>query len=105
MPKPGQARAIQIELDPKRIGLRYPVEVGLIGDSARCLRELQPLLRRKDNRKFLEQAQAGMKDWREIMDKQASRMDKPMNPQLLEHELGKRLRDDAIVPSDSGIIT
>jgi pyruvate dehydrogenase (quinone) len=105
MPKPGQARGIQIELDPKRIGLRYPVEVGLVGDSARCLRELLPLLQRKENRKFLEQAQAGKKDWNELMDKQASRMDKPMKPQLLAHELGKRLRDDAIVSCDSGTIT
>jgi len=105
MPKPGQARGVQIELDPKRIGLRYPVEVGLIGDSARCLRELLPQLRRKENRKFLEQAQAGKKDWNELMEKQASRMDKPMKPQLLAHELGKRLRDDAIVSCDSGTIT
>jgi pyruvate dehydrogenase (quinone) len=105
MPKPGQARAVQIELDPKRVGLRYPVEVGLVGDSASCLRELLPLLRRKDNRKFLEQAQAGKKDWMETMMKQASRMEKPMKPQFLAHELGKRLRDDAIVSSDSGTIT
>jgi len=105
MPKPGQARGIQIELDPKRIGLRYPVEVGLVGDSARCLRELLPLLRRKENRKFLEQAQAGKKDWNELMQKQASLMDKPMKPQLLANELGKRLRDDAIVSCDSGTIT
>jgi len=105
MPKPGQARGIQIELDPKRIGLRYPVEVGLVGDSARCLRELLPLLQRKQDRKFLEQAQAGKKDWNELMQKQASFMDKPMKPQLLANELGKRLRDDAIVSCDSGTIT
>jgi len=105
MPKPGQARGIQIELDPKRIGLRYPVEVGLVGDSARCLRELLPLLKRKQDRKFLEQAQAGKKDWNELMQKQASFMDKPMKPQLLANELGKRLRDDAIVSCDSGTIT
>src|SRR5256885_15463470 len=105
MPKPGQARAVQTELDPTRIGSRYPVEVGLVGDSARCLRELLPLLRRKENRKFLEQAQAGKKDWNELMQKQASFMDKPMKPQLLANELGKRLRDDAIVSCDSGTIT
>ena len=105
MPKPRQARGVQIELDPKRIGLRYPVEVGLVGDSARCLRELLPLLRRQDNRKFLEQAQAGKKDWNDLMQKQASFMDKPMKPQLLANELGKRLRDDAIVSCDSGTIT
>jgi thiamine pyrophosphate-dependent acetolactate synthase large subunit-like protein len=52
MPKPGQARGVQIELDPKRIGLSYPVDVGLVGDSRNTLRELIPLLKRKEERKF-----------------------------------------------------
>ena len=73
MPKPGQAQGVQIELDPKRIGLRYPVEVGLVGDSRNTLRELIPLLKRKEDRKFLEAAQAGMKDWWELMEKRATR--------------------------------
>jgi pyruvate dehydrogenase (quinone) len=105
MPKPGRAQGIQIELDPKRIGLRYPVEVGLVGDSASTLRELIPLLRRKEDRSFLSAAQAGMKDWWEIMQKRATRRDKPMKPQVVAWELGKLLRDDAIVSCDSGTIT
>src|SRR5205814_6916646 len=56
MPKPEQARAVQIDYDPKRIGLRYPVEVGLVGDSQRALQQLIPRLRHKENRKFLEKA-------------------------------------------------
>lgn len=104
MPKPEQARGVQIELDPKRIGLRYPVEVGLIGDSRNTLRELIPLLKRKEDRRFLQEAQAGMKDWRELMEKRATRPDKPMKPQVVAWELGKRLRDDAIVSCDSGTI-
>jgi pyruvate dehydrogenase (quinone) len=104
MPKPGQAQGIQIELDPKRIGLRYPVEVGLVGDSRSTLRELIPLLRRKEDRSFLQAAQAGMKDWWEVMEKRATRRDKPMKPQVVAWELGKRLRDDAIVSCDSGTI-
>src|SRR5216110_3575853 len=80
MPKPGQARGVQIELDPKRIGLRYPVEVGLIGDSRNTLRELIPLLRRKEERGFLNAAQAGMKDWMRAMEEQGTRRDKPMKP-------------------------
>ena len=104
MPKPDQARAVQIELDPKRIGLRYPVEVGLVGDSKRCLQELMPLLQRSDDRSFLEKAQKGMKAWNEVMLKQAQRTDKPMKPQVVAWELGKRLRDDAIVSCDSGTI-
>src|SRR5438477_5181696 len=104
MPKPGQAQGVQIELDPKRIGLRYPVEVGLVGDSGATLRELIPLLRRKEDRSFLQAAQAGMKDWWEVMEKRATRRDKPMKPQVVAWELGKRLRDDAIVSCDSGTI-
>jgi len=105
MPKPGQARGVQIELDPKRIGLRYPVEVGLIGDSRNTLRELIPLLQRKQDRKFLQAAQAGMKDWRELMERRATRTETPMKPQVVARELGKRLRSDAIVSCDSGTIT
>jgi pyruvate dehydrogenase (quinone) len=104
MPKPGQARGVQIELDPKRIGLRYPVEVGLVGDSRNTLRELISLLERKEDRKFLQAAQAGMKDWWEVMEKRATRPDKPMKPQVVAWELGKRLRNDAIVSCDSGTI-
>jgi pyruvate dehydrogenase (quinone)/pyruvate oxidase len=80
------------------------VEVGLIGDSARVLRELLPKLQRKEDRRFLEKAQEGMKDWRELMQQRATRMDVPMKPQVIAHELGKRLRDDAIVSCDSGTI-
>jgi pyruvate dehydrogenase (quinone)/pyruvate oxidase len=105
LPKPGQARAVQIDLDPIRIGLRYSVEVGLIGDSRRSLEALLPLLERKQDRSFLEKAQAGMKEWRELMLKRATSTAKPMKPQVVAHELGKRLRDNAIVSSDSGTNT
>jgi pyruvate dehydrogenase (quinone) len=104
-PKPGSVRAVQIEIDPKRIGLRYPVEVGLVGDSRRSLQELLPLLRRKDDRSFLEQAQDGMDEWWKLMEQRGSRTDTPMKPQVLAWELGKRLADNAIVSSDSGTIT
>jgi pyruvate dehydrogenase (quinone)/pyruvate oxidase len=105
LPKPGQARAVQIELDPVKIGLRYPVEVGLVGDSRLTLQSLLPHLRRKSSRVFLEQAQKGMAGWRALMDEQASRTDIPMKPQVLARELGIRLRSDAIVACDSGTIT
>src|SRR2546421_304645 len=104
MPKPDQARGIQIELDPKRIGLRYPVEVGLVGDSRNTLQELIPLLKRKEERSFLQAAQAGVKDWGEVMGKRAPRRGKTKKPQVVAWELGKRLRDDAIVSCDSGTI-
>jgi pyruvate dehydrogenase (quinone) len=75
LPKPGQARAVQIELDPMRIGLRHAVEVGLVADSRNALEALVPHLKRNKNRRFLEDAQKGMADWRELMEERASRMD------------------------------
>jgi pyruvate dehydrogenase (quinone) len=105
LPKPGQAKAIQIEVDPIRIGLRYDVEVGLVGDSRRTLEALLPMLHRKQDSSFLKKAQDGMKEWNELMHKRASNMETPMKPQVIAHELGKRLRDDAIVSCDSGTIT
>jgi pyruvate dehydrogenase (quinone) len=104
-PKPGQARGVQIELDPMRVGLRYPVEVGLVGDSRRTLAALLPHLTRRQDRTFLETAQKGMRDWNALMDERASRRDTPMKPQVVAAELGRRLRDDAIVACDSGTIT
>jgi pyruvate dehydrogenase (quinone)/pyruvate oxidase len=104
-PKPGRARAVQIDHDPIRIGLRYPVDVGLVGDCKRTLQQLLPLLRRNDDRSFLEKAQQGMKEWNELMLTRSSNPDKPMKPQVIAHELGKRLPNNAIVSCDSGTIT
>ena len=105
LPKPGDAKGVQIELDPKRIGLRFPVDIGLVGDSRRVLRELLPRLKRKENRSFLEKAQKGMEDWRKVMKERATRRDVPMKPQVIAHELGQRLANNAIVSCDSGTIT
>jgi pyruvate dehydrogenase (quinone) len=104
-PKPGQARAVQIELDPQRLGLRYPVEVGLVGDSQRSLRALLPLLKGNADDSFLEQARAGMQEWWKLMEEQGTWRDKPMKPQVIAWELGQQLSDTAIVASDSGTIT
>jgi pyruvate dehydrogenase (quinone) len=104
-PKPGDARAVQIDLDATRIGIRYPVEVGLVGDSRETLRMLLPLLRERRDGAFLKKAQKGMREWIEAMEKQASRSEKPMKPQVVAWELGKRLREDAIVSCDSGTNT
>jgi pyruvate dehydrogenase (quinone) len=104
LPKPGEARGIQIELDPTRLGLRYPIEVGLVGDSQRTLQALIPMLQRHDDRRFLETAQQGMAEWWALMEERGTRPDVPMKPQVVAWELGKRLRDDAIVCADSGTI-
>ncbi|MDQ6760930.1 MAG: thiamine pyrophosphate-binding protein [Acidobacteriota bacterium] len=103
-PKPGQARAVQIDLDPARIGNRFPVEVGLVGDSARTLQALLPLVQRNPNRSFLEEAQSGMRDWWKLMEKRGTATSTPMKPQVVAWELGKRLASTALVSCDSGTI-
>ena len=104
LPKPGQARAVQIDLDVTRIGLRYPVEIGLAGDSRVCLGELLPLLHRNSDRRFIIQAQQGMRAWWGLMKERGTRRDMPMKPQVVAWELGKRLRSDAIISCDSGTV-
>lgn len=104
LPKPNAARGVQIDLDPARIGLRYPVEVGLVGDSQRTLRALLSHLRWNEDRTFLERAQAEMKQWWNLMEERGTRQERPMRPQVVAWELGKRISDTAIVSSDSGTI-
>ena len=105
LPKPGQARGVQIDLNATRIGLRYPVEVGLVGDSRQTLQRLRPMLKRNEDRSFLKRAQDGMAEWWKLMEEQGTRTDKPMKPQVVAWELGKRLAPNAIVSADSGTIT
>jgi pyruvate dehydrogenase (quinone)/pyruvate oxidase len=104
-PKKDRVRGVQIEINPAKIGLRFPVEAGLVGDSKKSLQALLPLLNEKTDKSFLQRAQRHMKDWRNLMEKRATVMDMPMKPQVVAHELGKRLADDAIVSCDSGTIT
>jgi pyruvate dehydrogenase (quinone)/pyruvate oxidase len=104
-PKPGKARAVQIDIDPKRIGLRYPIEAALVGDTAGVLRALLPRLDYHSERSFLETAQSGMAQWRDLMRERGTRADAPMKPQVVAHELNKLLADDAIIATDSGTIT
>jgi pyruvate dehydrogenase (quinone) len=104
LPKPGQARSVQVELDPIRIGLRYPVEVGLVGDSRRTLQALIPMLQRREDRSFLEKAQHGMEKWRNTMAEYTTAEDVPMKPQVIADAVNRHLRDDAIVTCDSGTI-
>lgn len=102
LPNPGEAKSVQIELNPSRISLRYPADVGLVGDSKETLKRLIPLLKRNKDRGFLKKAQSGMKDWFEYMERLGTVQSMPMKPQVVAHELGKRLRNDAIVSCDSG---
>jgi pyruvate dehydrogenase (quinone)/pyruvate oxidase len=104
-PKPGSARGVQIDVDPDRIGLRYPVEIGLVGDCRSVLAALLPRLQFHEDRSFLERAQRGMAEWRELMTARGTRTDKPMKPEVVAYELDRLLRDDAIVATDSGTVT
>ena len=103
-PKPGQAKCVQIDSNPAHISLRYPVDVGLVGDSKKTLHELIPLLQRNQNRDFLKKAQDGMKEWWQFMERLGTSDSTPMKPQVVAWELGKRLANDAIVTCDSGTI-
>jgi len=104
-PKPGQAKAIQIDIDPSRIGLRYPVEVGLVGQCSDVLRALLPLIQLKKDRSFLEQAQARMTQWHALMDERGTRMDLPLKPQVVVRQVNQFLHDDAIICCDTGTVT
>ncbi len=95
---------MQIDLDPMRTGLHYLVEVGLVDDSRRTLQKLLQLLRRNEDRGFLEKAWERMRDRHRPIEEQGSRTDKPMKPQVVAWELSKRLSDTAIVSSDSDTI-
>ncbi|WP_252272735.1 thiamine pyrophosphate-dependent enzyme [Pseudomonas subflava] len=101
-PKPEQARGVQIDLDPTRIGLRFPVEVGLAGDARATLEQLNRLLRRKADRRFLERAQQGYRDWRALLREACERQATPMPPGRIVRDVGDRLDEDAIVVWDSG---
>ncbi len=102
LPKPGQARGVQIDIDGKMLGIRYPMELNLIGDSAETLRELIPLLHRKEDRGWREKIEHNVGEWWNLMDARAHESADPINPQLLFHELSKQLPDEAIISSDSG---
>jgi pyruvate dehydrogenase (quinone) len=105
LPKPGDAKVIQIDSSAQRIGLRCPTDVGLVGDSKKTLQLLLPMLKRNGYRRFLEQAQKGMKEWNAGLEKEGTNLTKPMKPQVVGWELGKRTRENAIIVSDSGTNT
>lgn len=104
-PKPGQARGVQIDLNADRIGMRYPVEVGLVGHAEAVLERLLPLLERKSDRSFLEHAQATYQRWWELIGEQAAGSGTPMRPQVVTWELSKALPADAIITGDAGTVT
>src|SRR5439155_6093296 len=105
LPKPGQARGVQIDIDGRLLGIRYPMEVNLEGDARATLQELIPLLERKQDRSWREGIESNVERWWEILDEQAHIEADPINPQLVFHELSSRLPDRAILLADSGSAT
>ena len=101
-PRPGQARGVQIDRDGQLIGLRYPVEAGLVGDAAETLRLLNTRLKRKQDRGFLTRAQEGMARWRAMMKTSETKMEEPLKPQVVARAFGERLPAGAILATDSG---
>jgi pyruvate dehydrogenase (quinone) len=101
-PKPDQARGVQIDVDATRIGLRFPVEVGLAGDAALTLKMLNEKLRRSDDQSFLQKIQDENAEWRELRERIRTAPGQMLKPEIVARELGKRLADDAIIATDSG---
>ncbi len=102
LPAFDQARAVQIDVDGKYIGMRYPYEVNLVGDAAATLRALIPHLQRKEERSWREGIEADVARWWEVMEAEAMVDADPVNPMRLFHELSARLPGNAIVAADSG---
>ena len=102
LPKEGQAKGVQIDINPRKLSLRYPMDLNLLGCSKETLQALIPLLKRNEDRSWLKKIQDNIKDWDEIIEARAKNEANPINPQLVFSELSKRLPDTCILSSDSG---
>src|SRR5437667_1409659 len=102
LPKEGQARGVQIDIDAKLVGIRYPMELNLIGDSVQSLRALIPLLKRKEDRSWREKIESDIRDWWKTEEARAKESANPINPEFVAWELSRRLPDNAILSADSG---
>jgi pyruvate dehydrogenase (quinone) len=104
LPEPGKARGVQIDIDGRMLNIRYPMELGLVGDAKLTLQELLPLLEHQQDRSWREQVESGVADWWRLMEERALQDADPINPQRLFWELNRYLPDDAIVSADSGSV-
>ena len=102
LPEEGQARGVQIDIDARMIGIRYPMDVHLVGDSTETLRRLIPRLERKADRAWREEIEEGIAEWWQIVEERAHQDADPLNPQRVFHELSPRLPERCILTSDSG---
>src|SRR3954447_16639116 len=102
LPQPGQARGVQIDIDGRMLNIRYPMELGLVGDAKATLAELLPLLRSSGDTSWRQQIEEEVRDWWRLMEERAMQEADPINPQRLFWELNKFLPDEAVVSCDSG---
>jgi pyruvate dehydrogenase (quinone) len=105
LPEEGQARGVQVDIDGRKLGIRYPMEVNLVGDSRETLRALLPQLERKQDRSWREGIEEGVARWWRILEERALQDADPLNPQRVFHELSPRLPDGCILTGDSGSAT
>ncbi|QJW93164.1 thiamine pyrophosphate-dependent enzyme [Frigoriglobus tundricola] len=105
LPEPGRAKCVQIDIDPARIGLRYPADVGLVGYCRPVLQALLPLVQPRTSRAFLESAQERMRDWNALLETHGTSPEHPMKPQVVARVVNTFLPDNAIVCSDCGTVT
>lgn len=102
LPEFGQARAVQIDIDPHMVGLRYPFEVNLVGDAATTLRRLVPLLKQAERPAWRKKVEDNVARWWEVMERRAAVEADPINPEYVTHTLGGLLPENVILSSDSG---
>ncbi len=102
LPREGQARGIQIDIDGRMLGIRYPMELNLIGDSKQSLQALIPLLKRKTDRSWREKIESDVREWWRVVEARAKESASPINPELVAWELSPRLPENAILSADSG---
>ena len=105
LPEEGQAKCIEIDIDARMIGIRYPADVHLVGDSRETLRALIPLLERKEDRGWRDEIEGNVREWWSVVENRAHEDMTPMNPERVLWELNGPIPDDAIVTADSGSST
>jgi pyruvate dehydrogenase (quinone) len=102
LPKEGQARGVQIDIDGRMLSIRYPMELPLVGDSKQTLRALIPLLKRKTDRSWREKLEGEIRDWWNLIEGRAKQQANPINPEYVAWELSPRLPDNCMLSADSG---
>ncbi|MGA9326938.1 MAG: thiamine pyrophosphate-requiring protein [Salegentibacter sp.] len=102
LPKEGQAKGIQIDIEGRQLGVRYPNDVNLVGDSKETLQALIPLLKRKEDRSWRQKIEKNVSEWWKTLEERAMKSADPINPQRVYWELNKKLPDNCIISSDSG---